>query len=213
MAAETPQISGPLMPLSRWLALIAFLVGVGGALYLWGHEAQTLVLVPVPVRDLPAYHQIQPGDLAQRAYPSRHLTSATLRETAQIVGSYTLVNVSQQKPLSRDQLGAVVDTALISGTVAIGIPATPAMVLGGSLQLSDLVDVIFVPTASDAQPSLKPVLFENLLVLDVKSVVTEKAADSSQPYVVVIALPLDRRDEFVAHSTRDTLLLARRIRQ
>lgn len=213
MAAETHETIRPLMPLSSWLALVVFLVGIGGALYLRWHEAQSNIRIPVPVRDLPMYYQIQPDDLVQQTHSSRQVTSATLRETTQIVGRYTLAEVPQGKPLSDVQLGPGVNTMLISNTVAIGIPATTATVLGGNLQAGDVVDLFFVPVTSDIQPSPTPAMFKNLLVLDVKTVIAEKAADSLQPhppYIVVIALPMDRRDEFVAHSTTEMMWLTRR---
>lgn len=213
MAAETPKTTGPLMSLGGWLALIAFLVGIGGALYLWRHEAQTPVLVPVPARDLPAYHQIQSSDLAQRAQFSRHLTSATLRETTQIVGRYTLTEVPQQQPLSDRQLGPVVDTTLISDTVAVGIQATPAMVLGDNLQAGDVVDLILVPATTEGHPSPTLTLFEHILVLDVRSVLESRISNnrpSDRPFVVVIALPLDRRLEFATRGAGATLLITRK---
>jgi Flp pilus assembly protein CpaB len=215
MAAETHETTRPLMPLSGWLALVVFLVGIGGALYLWWHETQSNIRIPVPVRDLPMYYQIQPNDLVQRTHSSRQVTSTTLRETTQIVGRYTLVEVPQGKPLNDVQLGPGVNTMLISNTVAIGIPATTATVLGGNLQAGDVVDLFFAPVASEGQFSLTPPMFENLLVLDVKTVIAEKAADGLQPhpsYVVVIALPIDRRGEFVSHGASETMWLTRRNR-
>lgn len=201
------------MPLGGWLALVAFLAGIGGALYLWGHEVQNSVSIPVPARDLPAYQQIQPGDLAQQAFFPRHLPSVTLEETAQIVGHYTLVNVPHQQPLSYDQLGPVVDTDLISGTVAIGIPATPAMLLGGSLKAGDIVDIFFIPSATETQPSPRPTLLENILVLDIKpGRESDKVEDveSSQLFVVIVAVPLDQRTEFAIRSASGTLTLTRK---
>jgi Flp pilus assembly protein CpaB len=213
MAAETSPKLRPLMPLTGWLVLVAFLVGVGGAFYLWWHEMQTSVLILVPVRDLPAYYQVQPGDLIHQTYPARDLSSTTLREPAQILGHYTLVAVPQQRPLNDYQLGPVVDMDLISGTVPIGIPATPAMVLGGNLQAGDVVDIILVPAATEQQPSSAQSLFEEVLVLDVKPVAESQATDggsSDHPFIVVIALPLDRRQEFATRRPGATWVITQR---
>lgn len=199
-ASQKPRL---LMSPGRWLALLVLLVGVGGALYLWRHEAQTGVCVSVPARDLPAYYQIQARDLTQQMYPVRDLTSATLWKPGKIVGRYTLSTVSQDHLLSDGQLGPVVDTSLISGTVPIGISATSATVLGSNLRVGDVVDVLLVPTATETPPTVVSSLCEGLLVLDVKSLpngqaCSEGTTDSS--FIVVVALPGDRVHEFAVTS-------------
>jgi len=130
-----------------------------------------------------------------------------------MVGRYTLVAIPQQQPLSDDQLGPVVDTALIFDTIAIGVPATPAMVLGGGLHAGDVVDIVLVPAATEAEPSPSPVLFENILILDVRPSPESQATDgkpADHPFVVIVALPLDRRLEFATTSARATLLITQK---
>jgi Flp pilus assembly protein CpaB len=212
MAAETSPKSRLLMPLEGWLALLVFMVGIGGALYLWWHEAQTSVSVSVPVRDLPAYHQIQASDLTQKPHPARDLTSITLRNSGQIVGRYTLSPVSQDYLLSDGQLGPVVKASLISGTVPIGISVTPSTVLGGNLQAGDIVGVFLVPTVAETQTTVVSSLFEGLLVLDVKSPPNDQACSeeiSDDSFIIVVALPADRAREFAVISPGSRLTIIR----
>lgn len=194
------------MPLSRLGVLIAIPVSAFCALYLGLHEPQNRQLIPVPVRDLPAYHQIQLTDLAPKKSSAKTLTS--------IVNRYTLTPVPKDKRLSKDKLGPKVDTAHISNTVAIGIPATPAMVLGGNLEAGDIVDVIIVPAATKSEPQLTSVLLPDILVLDVKSMGENKSPTnqlSDSPFVVVVALPVARRQEFATKSVGAKLLITRKL--
>ncbi|MCA1994355.1 MAG: Flp pilus assembly protein CpaB [Coleofasciculus sp. S288] len=202
------------MPLSRLGVFIAIPVSAFCALYLGLHEPQTRLLVPVPVRDLPAYHQIQPTDLKPQKFSTKTLTSATLKESELIVNRYTLTPVPKHKPLSKDKLGPKVESDRISNTVAIGIPATPAMVLGGNLEAGDIVDVIVPPAATSSESKLTSVVFPDILVLDVKSMQENKSPTnqvSDSPFVVVVALPVARLQEFAAKSVGVKPLIARKL--
>lgn len=202
------------MPLSRLGVLIAIPVSAFCALYLGLYEPQTRLLISVPGRDLPAYHQIQPTDLVQKKSSAKTLTSATLKKSELIVNRYTLTSVPKHKPLSKDKLGPQVESDRISNTVAIGIPATPAMVLGGNLEAGDIVDVIIVPAATKSEPQLTSVLLPDILVLDVKSMQENKSPTnqlSDSPFVVVVALPVARRQEFATKSVGAKLLITRKL--
>jgi len=194
------------MPLSRLGVFIAIPVSAFCALYLGLHEPQTRLHIPVPVRDLPAYHQIQLTDLVQKKSSAKTLTS--------IVNRYTLNPVPKDKPLSKDKLGPKVESDRISNTVAIGIPATPAMVLGGNLEAGDIVDVIIVPAATKSEPQLTSVLLPDILVLDVKAMQENKSPAnqlSESPFVVVVALPLALREELATKSVGAKLLITRKL--
>jgi Flp pilus assembly protein CpaB len=191
------------MPLSRLGVFIAIPVSAFCALYLGWHQPQPHQLIPVAARDLPAYHQIQLADLRRSKSASK-----------QIVNRYTLTPVPKNKPLSEDKLGPQVDKAYISNTVAIGIPATPAMVLGGTLQAGDIVDIIVTPVAIGSEPQVTSVLLPDILVLDVKAMPENKSSTnqvSESPFVIVIALPVSRRQEFAAKSVGAKLLITRKL--
>lgn len=202
------------MPLSRLGVLIAIPVSAFCALYLGLHEPQTRQLIPVAERDLPAYHQIQLTDLLKPKSASKTLTSATVKASKRIVNRYTLTPVPKHKPLSEDKLGPQVDKAYISNTLALGISATPAMVLGGTLQAGDIVDIIVTPAAIGSEPQVTSVLLPDILVLDVKAMPENKSATSQvseSPFVIVIALPVSRCQEFAAKSVGAKLLITRKL--
>jgi hypothetical protein len=195
-----------------WIFWFLFIVIVPLTALWMAKKPVPQVALPVPVHDIPAYHLITTSDLTTKTLDTALVSSDVLDEETTIVNHYAIETLTAGNLIRKDQVQPISDLQSITNTVVIGIPATQAMVLGGNLRASDVVDVIFAPAPSDAQPAPEPTLFENLLVLDVKSVPIEKAADSSQrhePYVVVVALPVDRRDEFVAHSAAGTMLLTR----
>lgn len=197
--------------LSDGLKVVLFLIGTFGALYLWWIEAPTEVSVSLPRRDLPAYYQIQASDLSQKSIPASSLISTTLQTPAQIVGRYTLTDVPEKRPLNEQQLGPLIETPLISRTVPIGIPASPAMILGGNLQPGDMVDIMAVPAIIQKEPFAALFMFEDILVLDIKPAPTSQtsAGEHSSPFVIVLALPLDRRIEFVSRTANATLQITR----
>lgn len=198
----------PSLSLSHLLAIVAISIGVIGAVYLGWHESQTRISISVPVRELPAYHQIQPSDLTKKTYTARNLPSKTFKQPQDIVGRYTLTNIPKQKPLTDKQLSSKIDPARLTDTIAVGISATPAMTLGGNLQAGDIVDITLVPVTTKTGSSPSPILFPNILVLDVKLV---SQANSSSTSVVIIALPLKRQQEFANKSFGATLLLTRKL--
>lgn len=194
------------LSLSQWLAVVVILVGIPAAVYLFWHEARTSVSVPVPKQDLPAYHPIRPGDLVQKTYAARNIPANTFRKPQEITGRYTLTQIPKQKPLTEKQLSSKVNLTYLANTVAVAIPATPATTLGGSLQAGDIVDITFASPTAKAGSSPSPVVFPNILVLDVKP-----ASQANSPSAVVIALPSKRQKEFATHSQRATPLFSRKL--
>ena len=196
------------LSLSQWLAVVVIPVGITATAYLFWHETQTSVSILVPKQDLPAYHSIRPGDLVEKTYSTRNLPSNTFRNPQEIIGRYTLIQSPKEKPLTEKQLSSKVDPDILANTVAVGIATTPATTLGGSLQAGDIVDIMFVPITTKAGSSSSPMLFPNILILDVKA---ESQANSSSTSVVVIALPLKHRQEFISKSFGATLLFTRKL--
>jgi Flp pilus assembly protein CpaB len=194
--------------LSCLVTIVAITIGIIGAAYLRYHETKTSVSIPVPKQDLPAYHPIRPSDLVQKTYATRNLPSNTFRKPQEITGRYALTQIPKQKPLTEKQLSTKVDIARLADTVAVGIPATPATTLGGSLQPGDTVDIMLIPATVKAGSSPSPIVFPNILVLDIKPA---SQANASSTAVVVIALPVKRQNEFAVHSQRGTLLFSRQL--
>lgn len=203
------------LSLSHLLALVAISSGFIGYFYLQKYESQTKVSLPIPVRDLPAYHQIQTSDLMQQNYPARTVSKTTLRKSTEILGRYTLTTIPREKPLSQKQLSSKLEpqrAKLLADTVAIGIPATPALVLGGNLQAGDVVDITLISEATKELPSPKSLKFDNILVLDIKTVSSNKSSQNTpSEFVVVIAMPRQRQQEFAINSAGRELLLSRKL--
>jgi Flp pilus assembly protein CpaB len=191
--------------LSQWITMLALFIGIIGATYL---ETQPKIEIQLPKRDLPAYYLIKPGDLSSKAYAKKDIPSSILTKSQELVGRYTLTKIPQQKPLTEKLLSSKIDPNRLVDTVAVGIPATPAMILGGNLQAGDTVEMILVPTTTKAESLPSPMVFPNILVLDVKSVSQASASSTS---VVVVALPLKRQQEFACKSLGATFLLTRKL--
>ncbi len=193
------------LSISQWLTIVALFVGVLTTTYL---ETQNKVEIQVPNRDLPAYYQIKPGDLRSKIYAKKSIYSKTLKKSQEILGRYTLVKIPQKKPLTEKQLSPKIDPTRLVDTVTVGIPATPAMMLGGNLKAGDIVDITLVPTSTKATSLSSPIVFPNILVLDVKSAPQTNALSTS---VIVVALPFKRQQEFASKSSGATLLLTRKL--
>ncbi|MFN3763402.1 MAG: SAF domain-containing protein, partial [Anaerolineae bacterium] len=110
------------------------------------------VSLPVPARDLPPYHVITAGDLIVASIPARRVTAETVRNAQDLVGRYTLQTLPAGRPLSRDQVVAVPDPALITDTLAVAVPADATTILGGVLRPGDVVAVAVVPAGDAATP-------------------------------------------------------------
>jgi hypothetical protein len=190
--------------LSHLITILAFIVGIVGYIYL----EHTKIEIQVPNRDLPAYYKIKPGDLRSETYAKKDISSQVLKNSQELVGRYTLTKIPKQKLLTEKLVSSKIDSNRLVDTVVVGIPATPAMILGGNLQAGDTVEMTLVPTTTKAESLPSPVVFSNILVLDVKSVSQASASSTS---VVVVALPSKRRQEFASKSPGATFLLTRKL--
>lgn len=203
------------LSLSHLLALVAIFSGLIGYLYLQKYESKTKVSLPVLVSDLPAYHQISNSDLKYHKYSKKAISKVTLREPAEILGRYTLTAIPREKALSQKQLSPKLDpqkVKLLADTVAIGIPATPALILGGNLQAGDVVDITLISEATEELPSPKSFKFDNILVLDIKPVSSKESSKNiPSEFVIVIAMPRQRQQEFANNSAGRKLLFSRRL--
>lgn len=185
------------------------LVGVVG-FRVWQRPVPQVSLI-VAARDLPAYHLVTPQDLRQISRAAGGLPSEVLAEQNDIINRYTLEPVTAGNTIRRTQLKALPRSGLLDDTVSVGIPATPSMVLGGSLKAGDVVDITV--GVAGPQPSPAPGTFENLLVLDVKpvAVMPTTLGQTPQPtFVIVIALPSSLRNDFAAGQPGAPLLIWRR---
>ena len=177
--------------------------------------------VAVASRDLPAYHVVTDADVTS-AYRET-VPPEALIDKKEILAKYTLEAVTKDSVINKDKIKELTAPTSLSNTSVLGLPATPAMVLGGSLKGGDIVDVIVVPNTSSSSPSPAPapaqtqsgptpIKFENVLVLDVKSNGATSAAssDTSHPFVLIVAIPSERREELMKYIGSANIYLSRR---
>jgi hypothetical protein len=216
MSAPTarPATPRPTDPLRLQMFVLALVVGVAGALFLLWPEPSPTIDVPVPRADLPTYHVIRHTDLVTSTVKEDELPETGIRTPAGLVGHYTLTELRATKPITSAQVQLLPDPTLITNTVAAGISATSAMVLGSHLKAGDIVDLAVVPTEPITASMSVPSIFQNLLVLDVMpSPQSAAVGNTASPiaFVIIVALPLDRRDEFAVRSVHSIVLVTRRI--
>jgi hypothetical protein len=171
-----------------------------------GPAQQATVRLPVLIKDHPAFSPINIGDLTEKVVREAHLPAGASRINREIIGKCPLRDLSAGEVIPGSCL---VDPSRVAGTVAIGIPATPDMAIGGSLKAGDLVDILI--KRDDGAPLT---VFEDILVLDVRANAdshTNNDKTQTAPYVIVIALPANRRDSFGAMTYDGRLIVTRRI--
>lgn len=194
------------LSLSQWISVVAVLVGIFAAAYL---ETKTKIEVQVPKADLPAYYQIRQSDLNSKVFASNNVPSNALKKSQEIVGRYTLTNIPREKPLTKKQVTA---SNQLANTVAVGIPATPAMTFGGNLQAGDIVDITLVPAKNKVNlqenSSTSPILFSKIVVLGVKP---DTQANTLTASVIVIALPKNSQSDFATYMPGATLVVSRKL--
>jgi hypothetical protein len=172
--------------------------------------AQSVIWLPVPQKDLRSGEEITQEIVNQtitnKAFPEDDMWIKMVRNRDDLIG---------KKPSQTLQAGKPIPLTFIDGgqsTVAVGIPATSAMIFGGDLQKNSTVDLILTPAATKQRIPPEPILFANLKVLEVKSTPRIPKDDNKLPepsYAVVVALPIERRFEFAIKSPGATFLITK----
>jgi Flp pilus assembly protein CpaB len=157
---SNPSRSCGFIRLRKLVALLTGFWGAAGAISLGWYDYQSGVMIPVPQKDLSAYHLIQTEDLTQQQFPQDRISTSVVRDSQGIVGHYTLIKVSHGQPISSDQLIA---GDRLKDHRMIGISATSAMTFGAHLQTGDLIDLTLVPAKSESTASPSPISFKDIL--------------------------------------------------
>jgi Flp pilus assembly protein CpaB len=181
--------------------VIAILLAAGGCWFLRGKSDH--VGAVVAARDVPAYTRISPADVKSVSTPRSALRAKTLTRVDGVIGTYVSEPLSAGEAIRRNQLVEQDPSAsdLVQGTVAVPLEVTAALALGGKLRKGEVVAVWDRVTG-------KPVL-DRVLVLDVVPGADRDAAKSSSVrFVVVLAVPVQRRTEFLAE-TRGEVVFTR----
>lgn len=192
------------------LTVVAFFLGIIGAIYL--NNLETSISIPIAANNLPPYHQILDSDLNDKKVSTRNLPPKIFKQRQEIIGRYTLTNIFKQEPLKKDKLGSLLAPSLISNTVVFAIPATPTLILGGTIERGDFVDIALIPKPTKKQTVPEPINFNDILVLDIKPASSNQVNNNlSSELVLIIAIPQQRQQEFTKHITQGKLLITRRL--
>jgi Flp pilus assembly protein CpaB len=188
-------------------------IGIWGFIYLQWAEGQSRVKLWVPKHDLSAYTQIKPTDLTEKIVLGRTISPEIVKEIDKLRNHYTLVAISQENPISKNQLGPVLTLnhqTLLNNAFLVGIPATSSMTLGGNLKAGDIVDLTLVPFANKDRSSASPIMFPNIIILDFKLDASNHLL-SNIPFVLVVALPLDRQQDYISNSSGAAFLITKKL--
>lgn len=175
--------------------------------------AQVTLKLPVPIEDLRA------GDIITQEIANKTIQNRVFSKDDVWADVITSKNdLIGKKPKQTLLAGKPIPLSFINGTqepevIAVGIPATSAMLLGGELQKGERIDLILVPKPNKPHQPPDPILFTDLNVLDVKRTGRIPKDDNILPehsHTVVVALPKERRFEFAAKSLGATFLITQR---
>lgn len=166
------------------------------------------VYIPVMARDVPRYHLVTEADLTHKCVDPAGLASGSVSRDDDILAHYTLEPLLADSVIRRDQMHSVPDLTQLTDVVAIGIPASEAMVLGDTLRAGDVVDLLLVRDGTTDQRMSLPALFENILVLDVRPASKDRASEAA--FIIVLALPKTEREGFAKSSAAARCIIARR---
>ncbi|MFN8490280.1 MAG: SAF domain-containing protein [Caldilineaceae bacterium] len=196
-----------------WWSLVfwpLFFIIVGATAFWMFRKSPAQTTIFMPTRDLPPYRLLTTTDFVTKTVDATQLSADTVREATGLVSHYAVMPLLAGEPVKAQQLRSLANAQLLTQTVAIGLPATPAMALNGNLQAGQSVDIMLVSTMT--QSVTTPPIYENLLVLDVKATnaaQAERTVNAQPPFVIVLAIPLAKRNEFsIAYGKATTILVA-----
>lgn len=162
----------------------------------------------VSSQDLEAYTLLTEGHLI--VLQGKDDTSDEKKK--ELVGRYLLTKVTLGAEIKPDMLAPAEPKGLLDNSVAVTIPATATTSLGDQLRVGDMVDLFLVHDNQSPtnQPDQSKPLFENLLVLNLP---IKKVDDKSpaQPPAITLALPTNKRNEFLRALPGATIVLTRKV--
>jgi Flp pilus assembly protein CpaB len=173
-------------------------------------NSQSRVKIPVPTKDIPAFHTIAAEYLIEQDILETLVPIDAVQKKEDIVDLIPLRALPAQQPIRRPLL---VESKRFEHTIALGVQATLASALGGNLQPGDLVDIILLPQGTQARHQLEFTLFDDILIIDIQPAykndpMQDRAIEEIS--VLILAIPLDKRMEFIHAYMSGTMLLSRR---
>lgn len=192
--SRTPAVdSSSLANSSSWMVAGLLIIGLLGAglaalrpqlwLMLDGmRPVEHMQIIYTPLVTLPAYHLIGTLELTETLHPVSQLPANAITSRAQLVSAVSLAPLRAGNPITTGQVLAISDKTPISDAVVVAVQGGADLAFGGMLQTG----------ASIACWSGNREIIEQALVLATRRV---EAATGPPSYVVILAIPRDRRDE------------------
>jgi len=184
------------------LALVA-----GGVWFLYRGET---VDVAVPVRDLPAYTRITARDVKSVSRVGSTVPSGGVRKAADLIGRYTREPLSAGQAVRRRQIVPAAGPASSQGTVAVPLSATAAMAFGGRLRPGDEVALWSLLPPAGKPTAEGRLLLDHVLVLDLLPFADAGGKRGSDPFVIVLAVPVQWQAQVLTADAQQALSLTRR---
>jgi hypothetical protein len=198
---NAPPVPKPPRDPLPWIYWGIFFIAVPLVALWMANKPVPQAIIPVLTHDVSAYSVIAASDVMTKAVGLDEVTADTVQDASNLIGHYTREMLRAGLPITTGQVGAISDPGLISNTFAVAVPANTATTLGGDLQAGDVVSMAAVPISNTA--SVPTIVFDTMLVLDVKSAEDEK--------VVILAVPVDRWLEYLTKTRNAVLVLARQV--
>lgn len=191
------------LPLILWLLYVVVLVALSIVMAvlpvpLWRllvPQSTPQITRAVPKTDLAAYHLITASDLIDTRLPTAQLPTDTITSTSSLSGSISLMPLTAGQPITTDQVLSIADPMVISGTLVTAIEGGPALAFGGQLRTGTVVTA----WVDDRR------IADHLLVLYVKRFDAQGTSGPIERYVIILAVPSDRRTEIMRAAAGGTL--------
>ena|SRR5216683_3048190 len=184
-----------------WIYWLLFLLVVP-VVAIWMANKPTRVSLPLPNQNLSPYHVIMSNDVSMKWVDKNNVTVDTVHDMQNLIGHFTLTPILANQPIRENQIGPKPDPpSLILNTLAVAIPVNSATIIGGNLRAGDVVSMAVVPLSNTT--SMPTIVFETILVLDVKS--------TGDQTVIVLAIPANRWLDYLTKIRNATVVLARQI--
>jgi hypothetical protein len=158
--------------------------------------------IPVPVRDLPAHHIIESGDLTIKRVNKSDIAAGVVLTAKDAIKRYTREALKASQPILSNQIGTIPDQRLIANTLAVDIPLSRVENLSGQIQAGDVVSVAALSPQNNPAPV--PILTE-VLVLNVNSPATAAAN-------ITLAIPMNQWPDFMTKTQNAKLILAKQVK-
>jgi hypothetical protein len=186
-----------------WIYWALFMLVVPVAVWMANKPVPPKPQVSLPLfnREVPAYHIITLKDISMKWIDKYDVTTDTVHTKSDLVGHYTLNAIHAYQPIHASQIGPKPNPRLIANTLAVALPANSATILGGNLQAGDIVSIAAIPLSNTT--SLPTIIFDAVLVLDIKSVGSQT--------VIILALPANRWLDYLTKTRNTMIVLARQV--